>query len=208
VTSEVRGMASQDCITSVDVESSGAKQAEARRLAEEQERLAEAARRKAEEEARLAAEAEARRKAEEEARLAAARAAEEARRAAARAEADKCEKLLGAAVAEGSINFKRADAALDSKSKPTLDRLVKIANECPTFKISIEGHTDSEGIPERNDPLSERRAQAVVDYLVDAGVDPDRLSSIGYGAERPIADNETAEGRAKNRRIEFKVLAD
>lgn len=208
VTSEVRGMASQDCITSVDVESSGAKQAEARRLAEEQERLAEAARRKAEEEARLAAEAEARRKAEEEARLAAARAAEEARRAAARSEADKCEKLLGAAVAEGSINFKRADAALDSKSKPTLDRLVEIANECPTFKISIEGHTDSEGIPERNDPLSERRAQAVVDYLVDAGVEADRLSSIGYGAERPIADNETAEGRAKNRRIEFKVLAD
>jgi outer membrane protein OmpA-like peptidoglycan-associated protein len=216
VPAEVRGAASQDCITTVQVESSGEKQAEARRLAQEAARLAEEARRKAEDEARLAAEAEARRqaeeearrKAEEEARLAAARAAEEARRAAARAEADKCEKLLGAAVAEGSINFKRADATLESRSKPTLDRLVKIANECPAFRISIEGHTDSEGIPERNNPLSERRAKAVVDYLVDAGVDPDRLSSVGFGAERPIADNDTAEGRAKNRRIEFRVIAE
>ena len=97
---------------------------------------------------------------------------------------------------------------LEAKSKPTLDRLAQIANECPSFKISIEGHTDSEGIPERNNPLSERRAKAVVDYLTAAGVDGSRLSAIGYGADRPIADNETAEGRAKNRRIEFKVIAE
>jgi len=81
-------------------------------------------------------------------------------------------------------------------------------NQCPAFKISVEGHTDSEGIPERNNPLSERRAKAVSDYLTAAGVDASRLSTVGYGAERPIADNETAAGRAKNRRIEFKVIAE
>jgi outer membrane protein OmpA-like peptidoglycan-associated protein len=81
-------------------------------------------------------------------------------------------------------------------------------NQCPAFKISIEGHTDSEGIPERNNPLSERRARAVADYLIAAGVEASRVSTVGYGAERPIADNDTAAGRAKNRRIEFKVIAE
>lgn len=214
--SEVRGAASSNCETSVDVTSTGEKQAEARRLAAEEERLKEEARRKEEEQQRLAAELEAKRKADEEAaakaaeeaRLAAAKAAEEARLAAARAEAEKCEDLLRSAIAKGVINFKRADWTLDPSSKPTLDELAAIIGECPAFKISIEGHTDSEGIPERNNPLSERRAQAVADYLVGVGVAASRLSTIGYGAERPIADNETAAGRAKNRRIEFKVIAE
>jgi outer membrane protein OmpA-like peptidoglycan-associated protein len=205
---DVAGQASRDCVTTVNVTSTGEKQAAARRLAEEEARLAEEARRKAEEDARLAAELEAKRKADEEARLAAAKAAEEARLAEARAAAGRCQTLLADALAKGSINFKRADATLEPKSRPTLDALARIANECPSFKITIEGHTDSEGIPERNNPLSERRAKAVLDYLVDAGVDPARLDPVGYGAERPIADNETAEGRAKNRRIEFKVIAE
>lgn len=219
----VRGAVSQGCTPTISVESTGEVQAEERRLAAEEARLAAEAeaKRKAEEEARLAAEAEAKRKAEEEARLAAEAdakrkadeaaalaAAEAARLAAAQAEAKRCEQLIATAVAEGTINFKRADAVIEAKSKPTLDRLVKIANECPAFKISIEGHTDSEGIPERNNPLSERRAKAVVDYLAGAGVDANRLLSVGYGADRPIADNATAEGRAKNRRIEFKVIAE
>ena len=74
--------------------------------------------------------------------------------------------------------------------------------------MEVEGHTDAEGIPERNQPLSERRAQAVVDSLIAAGVPADRLSSVGYAAERPVATNETAAGRAKNRRIEFRVFID
>ncbi len=213
---DVQGAASARCQTAVEVTSTGEKQAAARRRAEEEARLQEEARRKEEEQQRLAAELEAKRladeaaaaKAAEAARIAAAKAEEDARLSAARAEASKCEKLIGDAVASGVINFKRADATLETSSKPTLDKLASIVNQCPQFKISIEGHTDSEGIPERNNPLSERRAKAVSDYLAGAGVDPSRLSTIGYGAERPIADNATAEGRAKNRRIEFKVIAE
>ncbi len=220
VPGEVRGAASTGCQTTVNVTSTGEKQAEARRRAEEEARFAEEARRKADEEARLAAEAAARRQAEEaaraedaaeEARLqeeARRKAEDEARLAAARAAAERCQQLLAGAVSEGTIHFKRADATLDPRSKPTLMELARIANTCPSFGISIEGHTDAEGIPERNDPLSERRAKAVLDFLIGAGVDPARLSAVGYGAERPIADNETAEGRAKNRRIEFKVIAE
>jgi outer membrane protein OmpA-like peptidoglycan-associated protein len=212
---DVKGAASRDCETAVEVTSTGEKQAAARLWAEEEARLEAEAKAKEEEQQRLAAEMEARRKAEEEAatkaaaeaQAAAARAEEDARLAAARAEADRCEKLIRAAVAKGVINFQRADATLDPKSKPTLDELAKIVNQCPAFKISIEGHTDSEGIPERNNPLSDRRAKAVSDYLTAAGVDASRLSTVGYGAERPIAENETAAGRAKNRRIEFKVIA-
>ncbi len=213
---DVKGAASRDCETAVQVTSTGEKQAAARQRAEEEARLAAEAKAKEEEQQRLAAEMEARRKAEEEAaakaaaeaQAAAVGAEEDARLAAARVEAERCEKLISAAVAKGVINFQRADATLDPKSKPTLDELAKIVNQCPAFKISIEGHTDSEGIPERNDPLSERRAKAVSDYLTAAGVDASRLSTVGYGAERPIAENETAAGRAKNRRIEFKVIAE
>ena len=213
---DVKSAASSNCATAVEVTSTGEKQAEARRRAEEEERLREEARRKEEEQQRLAAELEAKRKADEEAaakaaeeaRLAAQKAEEEARLAAARAEADRCEKLLSETIASGAINFKRADWTLETSSKPTLDKLASIVNQCPAFKISIEGHTDSEGIPERNDPLSERRARAVADYLIGAGVEASRISTVGYGAERPIADNETAQGRAKNRRIEFKVIAE
>ncbi|MBY0224964.1 MAG: OmpA family protein [Hyphomicrobium sp.] len=213
---DVKGAASRDCETTVEVTSTGEKQAAARQRAEEEARLKAEAKAKEEEQQRLAAEMEARRKAEEEAaakaaaeaQAAAARAEEDARLAAAKAEADRCEKLISAVVAKGVINFQRANATLDPKSKPTLDELAKIVNQCPAFRISIEGHTDSEGIPERNNPLSERRAKAVSDYLMEAGVDASRLSTVGYGAERPIAENETAAGRAKNRRIEFKVIAE
>lgn len=213
---EVKGAAGQGCETSVDVTSTGEKQAEKRRRAEEEARLIAQAKAKELEQQRLAAEIEARRKAEQDeqtkaasaAQAAAANAANDARLVAARAEAAKCEKLLSAAMAVGVINFKRADAALEPASKPTLDALAKIANQCPGFKISIEGHTDAEGIPERNNPLSERRAKAVSDYLISVGVEPARLKAVGYGAERPIADNATPEGRSKNRRIEFKVMAE
>ncbi len=184
VPGEVRQAASQNCATTANVRSTGRVQADARRKAEEAD-----AKRKADEEARRLAE-------------------DERKRTARQAEANRCQTLLTSAASEGVILFQRANADLDNKSRPTLDQVAKIANQCPGFKISIEGHTDSEGIPERNQPLSERRAKAVADYLVAAGVDAGRLSSVGFGAEDPVADNETAEGRAKNRRIEFEVVAD
>ena len=87
----------------------------------------------------------------------------------------------------------------------TLRELAEIAKECPAFRIEIEGHTDSEGTDERNQRLSDRRAKAVADFLTRAGVEASRLSTVGYGASRPIADNDTEDGRARNRRIEFIV---
>lgn len=122
------------------------------------------------------------------------------------ASASSCQNLLMATAAESGITFGRASADLTNASGPTLSKLAKIANGCPDTRIEISGHTDSEGIPERNNPLSERRANSVLEYLVKSGVEASRLSAAGYGAERPIAANDTAEGRAKNRRIEFAVI--
>jgi outer membrane protein OmpA-like peptidoglycan-associated protein len=119
--------------------------------------------------------------------------------------ADGCQTLMRETSAKGIINFARAKADLTPDSTQTLKDLAEVANECPAFKIEIEGHTDAEGTDERNQRLSDRRAHAVADFLARNGVDPKRLSTIGYGATRPIADNSTAAGRAKNRRIEFNV---
>ncbi len=120
-------------------------------------------------------------------------------------EADRCQDLLRETAAVGIINFDRAKADLTQDSTDTLEALAEIANACPAFRIVIEGHTDAEGTDERNQRLSDRRARAVQSFLVRAGVSASRLSAVGYGATRPIADNDTAEGRAKNRRIEFTV---
>lgn len=120
-------------------------------------------------------------------------------------EADRCQDLLRETAAVGIINFDRAKADLTQDSTDTLEALAEIANACPAFRIVIEGHTDAEGTDERNQRLSDRRARAVQSFLVRAGVAASRLSAVGYGATRPIADNDTAEGRAKNRRIEFTV---
>jgi outer membrane protein OmpA-like peptidoglycan-associated protein len=119
--------------------------------------------------------------------------------------ADSCQTMMRQTTAKGTINFERAKADLTSDSSQTLKDLAQIANECPSFSIRIEGHTDAEGTDERNQRLSDRRARAVADFLSQNGVDARRLTTIGYGATRPIADNATAEGRAKNRRIEFTV---
>jgi outer membrane protein OmpA-like peptidoglycan-associated protein/osmotically-inducible protein OsmY len=121
--------------------------------------------------------------------------------------ADSCQTLMRQTSSKGVINFSRASADLTPDSTQTLRDLAEIANECPAFSIRIEGHTDAEGTDERNQRLSDRRARAVADFLARNGVDARRLTTIGYGASRPIADNATDEGRAKNRRIEFTVKA-
>lgn len=116
-----------------------------------------------------------------------------------------CQDGLRSAAKEGIINFERAKADLARESLPTLNKLAQVARDCPQIKIEIEGHTDAEGTPERNQRLSDRRARAVVDYLVRAGVDAGKLVAVGYGETRPVAPNDTAENRARNRRIEFTV---
>jgi len=185
-----------------------AAEAEAQRLADEQAKAEEeaAAKRKAEEEAaavkRAEEEAEAKRRQEQDTAEARQKEAEETKR---KAEADHCQGLMRSAMAEGTINFARAKADITRDSHLTLDRLAGIAKVCPQARISIAGHTDAEGEPERNQGLSERRAQAVADYLIGKGVDPSRLKTEGFGESRPLAPNDTAEGMRQNRRIEFSV---
>ncbi len=120
-------------------------------------------------------------------------------------EADECQGLMRDATNRGILQFERAKADLTPDSTDTLKELAQVANACPRFRIEIEGHTDAEGTDERNQRLSDRRARTVADYLISSGVDANRLSTVGYGATRPIAENETPDGRAKNRRIEFVV---
>jgi OmpA-OmpF porin, OOP family len=83
------------------------------------------------------------------------------------------------------------------------------AEQSPELKaIEIEGHTDDSGNDDFNMDLSQRRAQAVVNFLIKEGVAADRLKAVGYGETRPVADNTSDKGRAANRRVEFKLLAD
>jgi OOP family OmpA-OmpF porin len=86
-----------------------------------------------------------------------------------------------------------------------LDRLVAFMNENKEKKASLSGHTDSIGTEAYNIKLSERRVNSVRDYVVKKGVEPSRISGQGFGESKPIADNRTKEGRAKNRRVEIKV---
>ncbi len=140
-----------------------------------------------------------------EAQRLAALSAEQAKKAQKETRASACEGDLRNAANAGTVQFERASDVLLRASRPTLRTLAEIALKCENVLIEIEGHTDSEGIPERNQPLSERRAQAVVNYLVETGVGPERIKAVGYGDTKPVAPNDTAENRAKNRRIEFTV---
>ena len=82
---------------------------------------------------------------------------------------------------------------------------METALRCPTANIEVAGHTDADGEDGFNQALSEKRAQAVVDYLVKAGLPADRFTPTGYGSTQPVAGNDTDEGKAQNRRIEFVV---
>ena len=84
--------------------------------------------------------------------------------------------------------------------------IANILKEYPTAKFSIEGHTDSQGKDALNQKLSEDRAAAVKNYLIENGIASDRLSSVGYGESKPIDSNKTAAGRANNRRVEVKLV--
>jgi len=120
-------------------------------------------------------------------------------------DASVCQQLFAGLFAQGKIRFDIGSARIDRDSLALLDRLVETASRCPSTPIEIAGHTDAAGDDAANQALSEKRAQAVVDYLVRAGVPPDRLTAVGYGSARPIAPNDTEDGRAQNRRIEFVV---
>lgn len=114
---------------------------------------------------------------------------------------------VGSKIVLKNIFFDFDKSTLRPESTAELERLVNLLNELPKLKIEISGHTDNKGSAEYNKKLSEDRAKAVVDYLVSKGIDPDRLKYAGYGFDRPIATNDTDEGRQLNRRTEFEILA-
>ena len=103
------------------------------------------------------------------------------------------------------IQFETAKAVIKSASYPILNNVVRVMQNNPTYKLSIEGHTDSQGSEASNLDLSQRRAEAVRLYLVNNGIAASRMTATGYGESIPVADNNTPEGRALNRRVEFKV---
>jgi outer membrane protein OmpA-like peptidoglycan-associated protein len=103
------------------------------------------------------------------------------------------------------VLFQSSSDKLTTGSYAALDELADTLIANPQLRLSISGHTDASGNPEHNLVLSKQRADAVKNYLLKKGITPDRINTIGYGQENPIADNKTPEGKAANRRVEFKL---
>jgi OOP family OmpA-OmpF porin len=137
-------------------------------------------------------------------------------------EEDKCPTVPGVAENQGCpaikeevkkkvdfaaqhILFATSSYKLLSSSNKGLNDVVKILQDNPDLKLSIDGHTDNTGTPEKNQALSENRANAVKNYLVSKGIAEGRLTAAGHGQDEPISDNKTAAGRQKNRRVEMKL---
>jgi OmpA-OmpF porin, OOP family len=116
-----------------------------------------------------------------------------------------CQQLFAELLGKAKVRFESGQASIDPDSTGLLDRLVEIALRCPTSNIEVGGHTDTDGEDATNQALSEKRAQAVVDYLVKAGLPASRFTAVGYGSTQPVATNDTDHGKAQNRRIEFLV---
>lgn len=104
------------------------------------------------------------------------------------------------------INFATASSALPETNKAILNQAAELMKSAPHVVLTVEGHTDSTGNAAANKTLSLQRAQAVAKYLVSQGVNPTQLKAVGFGQEKPAADNATESGKFKNRRIEFKVV--
>jgi len=105
-----------------------------------------------------------------------------------------------------TILFNTGKSSIKGESEQVVDNIIAILKEYPNSRFSIDGHTDSVGSKKTNQLLSERRANAVRDYLIANGIAADRLESKGYGEEKPIADNKTRDGRKSNRRVEVILL--
>lgn len=101
------------------------------------------------------------------------------------------------------VRFDTGKQDIRPESFPALDRVADVLKQNPNVRVVIEGHTDNVGRKAYNQKLSKNRAQAVMEYVLQKGIGADRLSSVGYGISKPIASNETAEGRARNRRVQL-----
>jgi len=114
---------------------------------------------------------------------------------------------VNASIVLNNIFFETKKFDLDPKSQAELDKVIQLLNDNPTLKIEISGHTDNVGKPADNLSLSNNRAKAVVNYLIGKKIAPQRLAAKGYGETKPVADNKTEEGKAKNRRTELRVVS-
>ena len=103
------------------------------------------------------------------------------------------------------IQFESGKNVIKKSSYSILDKVVKVMKENPSYNLEINGHTDSQGAAATNLELSQKRSDAVQAYLTKGGVEASRLTAKGFGETMPVADNATAAGKAKNRRVEFKV---
>lgn len=134
---------------------------------------------------------------------------EKAEKAAAKAEAEKAaaakEEVVDTKALTASVKFKFNSNELDPASFDTLDKLAAILKAAPALKLSITGHTDNIGAAAANQRLSEVRANVVKDYLVKKGVNAANITAAGLGATKPVDTNDTSEGRANNRRVEFAI---
>ena len=106
-------------------------------------------------------------------------------------------------VAVYGIHFDTGKATMQPDSDPVLQQIVQLLNDNPTLKLRVEGHTDNQGPAAANQSLSEKRAKAVVAWLSSHGAAASRLTAKGFGASKPVADNTSEDGRAKNRRVEL-----
>lgn len=122
----------------------------------------------------------------------------------AKVDGDGC-MLKNQIVVLSNIGFELGSADIAAPSAPMLDRLVTSLETNTGFNVEIAGHADSSGPASYNQDLSARRAAAVREYLIDQGIDAQRLSARGYGEEEPIASNDSLSGRAMNRRVEFRI---
>jgi len=119
---------------------------------------------------------------------------------------DFCRLRVGAFAGRNAILFRSGSDELTDTSLPALDELAGYLKECPQASIHVEGHTDSDGPEDLNLALSVARAESVVFALMDRGVALDRLYAMGYGESLPVADNDTAAGKQRNRRIAFQII--
>lgn len=105
-----------------------------------------------------------------------------------------------------NLLFETGKSIIKTSSYASLDELAELLKKKPAYRLTIDGHTDNQGGASMNMKLSQNRAKAAKDYLIKKGVDASRIISTGYGLTRPVATNATAEGRQKNRRVEFNIV--
>ena len=119
---------------------------------------------------------------------------------------DKGCAVKAATIVLHDITFETDKAILTAEAKKSLDNIIAGLKGQPSMALQIDGHTDSTGSAPHNLKLSKERAASAKQYLVDSGIAASRLQTEGYGETKPVASNKTKEGRAENRRVEFKVL--